>query len=317
MPIRFKTYGGGWSAPVGNGKIKLNWGGPWNVTPSVIYRKMGDVGGGYWLDTGYRGAPGVPSTPAVYSWPSYNYMTIYCHGSTVGAPAVSFDLLQMDSAGNWLAAEWGSADTIAGFYTNPDGYYIYVARATAASGLVSGWSGQLRVRMGHGGSPIYGYTKATEGWANTVYGPWAKDQPAWMVVPGHVTIYDYVYNLYAPAGNGWCSPAHLRYLHHVFYNNPDPGVITLPSPVSYAEHLPASYGHLAQPAPPAPQVWEHGIWGAGWNWGIVTRGDGWGWWGHPDGEYHHLHGSFGISGLAHYDVYSVVGYTADTPNGYW
>ena len=71
------------------------------------------------------------------------------------------------------------------------------------------------------------------------------------------------------------------------------------------------------PAPPSVNQWEYGIWGGGHLWGIVPRGDGWGWWGHPDGEYHHLHGSFGIRGTAHYDVYSVVAYTADVGNGYW
>ena len=107
MPIRFKTYGGGWTAPIGNGKIKLKWGGSW-IIPSVIYRKMGDVGGGYWLDTGYRGAPGVPSTPSVHSWPGYYYMTISWNGSYHRcARHRPLTLLQMDSAGNWLAAEWG------------------------------------------------------------------------------------------------------------------------------------------------------------------------------------------------------------------
>ena len=114
-----------------------------------------------------------------------------------------------------------------------------------------------------------------------------------------------------------CSPAHLRYLHHIFYSTPNPDVIPCPARCSYVEPSPASYGHLAIPAPPSVNQWEYGIWGGGHLWGIVPRGNGWGWCGHPDGEYHHLHGSFGIEATAHYDDYAVVGYTADTPNGYW
>ena len=105
--IRLKWGGAGWYGPIGDGNLRLKWGGSSWFIPSLVYVKTSDgaangtaavTNGGYganprWVDSGYRGAPGTPSTPAVYSWPSYTYMTIYCHGSTVGAPAVSFDAL--------------------------------------------------------------------------------------------------------------------------------------------------------------------------------------------------------------------------------
>ena len=311
MPIRFKTYGGGWTAPVSEGKLRLKWGGSSWVVPGLVHRKNGDVGGGSWYDTGYRGIPYTPSTPWVHDWTSwgYSYITVAWSAAIGGATPSSYDALQMDAAGNWLSTEFGGTDTYATFPTIADGRYIFLVRASTAGGQ-SGWSGQLRVQMGHAALPNYGYKYTIDPWFQQVTGSWGKDNPAYMVVPENVQITAFHYNLSAPQGN-MISPASNRWLHHVFSGTAQPDVLTLSSPVSYVESLPPIPGHATT------YNFRYGNWGRNLLWGIVPRGSGWGSYGTPSGNYYLLNGSFGIEGTKEYVRFYEGEQTAAVPNSYW
>ena len=287
--------GGSWSGAALDGRLKVKsgaiGGGSWR-TPAYCKVKANGV----WVDSGYRGYPGNPSAPWVYNWSSWGYthMQIAWSYASGGAPAVSYDALQQDSAGNWLNAEWGGTDNLTGFNVAENGYYQYLVRSVGATGLVSPWQGPLRVYMGHAATPNYGWVHHADYWYQQIDGYWGKDQPAWIYVPNSVQISAFHFSLSTPMSSV-LSPGTNRQLYHVFLSNQYGEVISFPSPVYHIEYFPNFAGGNAY-------------------WGFVPRGAGWSTTGN---SYYSVNGAFGVEGYNHYDVNEIVSWNPATGNGYW
>jgi hypothetical protein len=293
------SSGGGWAGPVGDGNLRVKWGGPW-ISPAYVYHKMGDLGGGYWRDTGYRGYPNPPQSIWVHAWDFNNVALGFTGPAAGGAPTVAYNLVQTDSAGNWLnqvevgGSPWGN------FGVGQDGYYQFYVRSKSAAGLYSGFTGPVRVKIGHTETGYWQTEGRTEGWTSeTASGYRNKDDPFWVGIPPSVILTSMHWRNLQMPGSSVVTPGTNREVNWVFAGQ-DYGTIRAQLGTVYK-------GNNTD--------WAFNNWGD-WNpWGIVARGAGWSTTGntnvmlYTDGLWCH--------GTHHYnvDVYYVTRYHEG--NSYW
>lgn len=297
--IRVKS-GAGWTAPIANGKLNVKWGGTTWQNPSVVYAKAGDVGGGYWVDTGYRGYPATPSAPWVHAW-SYDAIALGWNAGGGGAPVAAYQLVQTDVNGNWInqvevgGSPWGN------FGMGWDSRYQFYVRAKATSGLYSGFAGPLRVGCGHPTQYQYGNVQHSEGWQE--YNAVGGDAYSWGYRdnfvgqrPGGDVHVEYIYwNL--SANVGVLSP----------WNNREVYIIGNDSALYWG-----------------PMGWNRPVvgydyfdfWGNGGVTGFVCRGSGWSTQFNNNG-YPRVTGEFWVGGTRYWTAYEVVNTINEQGNYYW
>lgn len=270
MPaIRYK-WGGGWSGNVPNGNLRAKWGGGWFV-PTYVYVKANSTGGttsppagapygGNWVDTGYRGYPLAPQSIWVHAW-SLNAVALGFTGPPAGgAPVVAYNLVQTDSAGNWLnqvevgGSPWGN------FGVGEDGYYQFYVRSKSAAGLYSPFTGPVRVKIGHSEQGYWATENRTRGWqSETIGGYRNKDDPFWVGIPGVCVITGMHWRNLQMPGSSVVTPGTNRDVNWVIYGS-DWGTIR--------NNLGSVYKGDNRDYPYNNQ-------GDGSPWGIVARGAGW------------------------------------------
>jgi hypothetical protein len=183
MSVRLR-WGGSWYL-VPNGNLRIKSGG-WQVANNC-YVKIGGVGAGYWYDSGYRGYPAVPSTPWVTGW-DYNNVNVGWSGGGGGAPVSYYQLQRLDVNGNQMNLDNYGGGSSNNYGVNWDGRYQFRVRSVSTGGLISDWSGLLRVGIGHPQQDSYGVVYHTRGWeAHTSGGRNANEWLA-VIVPSSVTM---------------------------------------------------------------------------------------------------------------------------------
>jgi hypothetical protein len=312
MAIRFKTYGGGWTNPIApvpenesNTGLRVKWGGPW-IKAGYVRRKMGDPGGGYWHDTGYRGPPNPPQNLRIYDW-TFSAVSLQWDAPAGGVPAVAYHLVQADANLNWLSQVEVGGSSWGNFGVVEDGRYQFFARSKSAEGLYSDWAGPVRVQIGHTEQGYWGTEQRTRSWETPHYaGAVNRDVILQYYVPSNVVVTSMTWwNLRTPCSSivtpdvgvpGWERTVNwwLPWADHPI--NQDTGTI-----YSSGENAFLHYGFSS--------------WGNNTPWGIVPRGGGWSAEGDP---FYMLHvDDFHISGIEYYDAnvfYVTRPYQA---NGYW
>lgn len=259
MPAIRYGNGSSWTAPVANGRLWTKWGGGWFV-PTYVYAKAGDVGAGYWVDTGYRGYPNPPQGIWVHAWDFSNVALGWNGPAAGGAPVVSYDLLQTDSNGNGISQVTVGGSPWGNFGVGQDGYYKFYVRSRAASGLVSGWVGPVQVRIGHTETGYYATENRERYWQSDVIGgAWGGDDPAWIGVPSSVLLNAIKWrNMFIPASS-IVTPWGNRTVNWAL-DSTDYGPIN--------NNLGTVYSHNSTD-------WGLYNWGNNAAWGVVARGAGW------------------------------------------
>ena len=303
--IRLKS-GAGWLGPVADGNLRLKWGGPW-ISPSYVRHKVGDVGGGYWRDTGYRGYPNPPSGPWVHYWPTHNNVQFaWNYAGAGGAPVAHYQVVLTDSSGNWLATE-DSTDNLSPYWgVGPDGYYQCFVRSVAANGLTSPFQGPVRIRMGHDATPNYAWVHHTQPWASgwDVGGDgWSHgymDNVCGPGAPGDVQVESIHWQLYSSYGfTSQLSPGTNRVIYVVLNGGQDP------------------YGWGQTGWWNGIDAWDYfSFTGNGGANGFVCRGVGWSV-APTGGQNKRVCGYITVHGTQHWDSYDIVSWNPDVANGYW
>lgn len=161
MPLRMKS-GGVWLATPASGHLAVKRSGAWTFVAKAAV-KVGPVGSGSWMDSGYQGFPGVPATPTVYGWNYYN-VRMQWTAPTSGAPVVGYEAQVLTETGTVVSTSplitgpsgpSGDEDSIAGVdwlwrsVLSPSTKYQMKVRSKGSTGLFSAWSPALKVQMGH------------------------------------------------------------------------------------------------------------------------------------------------------------------------
>ena len=135
MPIQSKT-GGAWRL-IGAGKLNIRWGGVWHPAGNV-YRKIGDVGGGYWYNTGYQGIPATPTNFSGFGASNPLTMTLYWAPGAGGATLTGYQILiSMVPGGDVVYGPTNGTPTTITFGLNAGTRYTFRIQAVAAGGMVS------------------------------------------------------------------------------------------------------------------------------------------------------------------------------------
>ena len=310
MPaIRYK-WGANWSGNVADGNLRTRWGGGWFV-PSLVRAKVGDVGGGYWTDTGYRGVPNPPSTPWVHSWydggslGAQGHLQVAWNYASGGAAVSYYEVVLQDQWGNELGRE-NSTDNISPQWgVAQNAYYQTFVRSVGASGLVSAWQ-QRNVYIGRPAYPIMGTIHHADDWATG----------------GSIGYEGYLNNL---AGFGVPGDVRAHAVHWQLWTSWGSGVLSV-SPPQFVDGgdrqiqiIWNEYNVFWEPNWPSPldgwdAEWINGFafWGNGGRTGFICRGAGWG---HPG---YRADGYVTVYGVRYYDTWGQVGTEPAIPSrDYW
>lgn len=149
---------------VGNGKLKLQWGGAW-ISPSFVKVKSGATGGGVWVDSGYLGYPADPTSFGVYSWPTHDAVQFKWAAGAGGAPPSDYEVAINNTSGGRVATSYDAGSPSINFtqVAQNTTYYCYV-RARTAAGLVSNWVG-MTIKMGKDDASYYTTESSTRPWS--------------------------------------------------------------------------------------------------------------------------------------------------------
>jgi hypothetical protein len=264
MPVSIRT-GGSWYAPP-SGNLRIRSSGAWRGA-NTCNIKVGPIGSGSWYDSGYRGYPAVPSTPLVTGW-DYSNVNVGWSGGSGGAPVSYYQLQRLDVSGNQMNLDYYSGGQSNNYPVNWDGRYQFRVRAVSTGGLISDWSGMLRVGIGHPQQDTYGYVSHTRAWEAHYSGRANANEWMAVVVPTGVLLNGIHWrNLHTPMSSS-VTPGTNRDVNWIFANG-DFGTIR------------ATLGNV----PSGSNVdWGGGIsgnQGNGTYWGIVPRGSGWSTTGNP------------------------------------
>lgn len=299
MAIRLKS-GAGWVGPVGDGNLRIKWGGPW-ISPSYVYCKIGDLGGGYWQDSGYRGYPNPPSTPWVNTWGYGNCQVAWNYPAGGGAAIAYYHVVMTDVNGSWIAEENSTDNVSPNWGVNQDSRYRFYVRSVAQNGLASPFQGPLNVGIGHPSTPNYGYVQRTQYWSSEhLSGARNKDDPFWVGVPSSVLLQGMHWrNLRTGGMSGVVAPGTNRQVAWIVYSN------------EYG-HITDNYGTIYNGS-----SIDHPLnnWADGSAWGIVARGAGWSTTG--NGYYMLWLDDFWCDGTYYYDNYEIVSWNPEQGNYYW
>lgn len=258
MAVRIRT-GGSWYAPP-NGNLRTRYGGDWRAANNC-YIKIGGVGAGYWYDSGYRGYPAVPSTPWVTGW-DYSNINVGWSGGSGGAPVAYWQLQRLDVNGNQMNLDNYGGGGSNNYGVNWDSRYQFRVRSVSTGGLVSDWSGLLRVGIGHPQQDTNGYVNHTRGWEAHFSGGANANEWMAVVVPSNVSLNAIHWrNLFTPMSSS-VTPGTNRDVDWIFFNN-DYGTIRN-NLGNVASHTDMDYGGGIS-----------GNQGNGSYWGIVPVGSGW------------------------------------------
>lgn len=305
MPVRIKD-GGVWRT-VSNGNLRVRDGGTWKVANFVSIKINGA-----WFTCDYRGYPNPPQSPYIAAWDSTNFNTATLAWSAPaagGAPVASYEVLKTSANGNWVGGyplNVGNVGSYA-FPTGQDDRCQFYVRAISTGGLNSadafGWTGPIKVQMGHTelghtetdnltrawDSTSAGQSEAVNGYRNTThlrYMPAAVEASSWY------------FNL--RENPGWAiskiSPGTNREVYHVFQNAIQWGTV-----LDWSEPLVGWFSYV---------YWGQDQW-----WGFYVS-DNIGWTASPSGLQRFV-GEFRIHGIEHYTQQRYVVDRARAENSYW
>lgn len=260
MAVSIRT-GGNWYA-ANSGALRIRYAGNWQ-SANGCYVKIGGVGAGYWYDSGYRGYPAVPSTPWVTGW-DYSNVNVGWSAGGGGAPVAYYQLQRLDVNGNQMNLDNYGGGASNNYAINWDTRYQFRVRAVSTGGLVSDWSGMLRVGIGHPQQDTYGYVAHTRGWSAHTSGQFGKDNLIVVTIPSSVTINAVHWiNMRTPQ-SGTLNPNTTRDINWIL-NGADAGPIRNQLGVLGSGNL--DYAGAA--------IGINGNNGRGNLWGVVPRGSGW------------------------------------------
>lgn len=300
MTVQLRTSGAWYNVP--NGRLNIRYGGVWR-SANYCYIKIGNVGGGYWYDSGYRGLPGMPGDPAVYAW-DYSNIGIYWSASSGGAPVTNYIVQSLDSSNN-VTGQW-DVGTATSFSIGVSQSTLYQFRiyARSAGGLQTGPSGSLRVGIGHPQQDNYGYVQRSRGWSSHVtQTAFNRDNFIVVTVPSSVQINAVHWvNLRSPQSSQLMSPP-ARDILWVVNGAPTTTIrnqFGLPT-------SPWTFDYAGAPI--------NGQGGGGNVWGIVPQGTGWS--NSGNSTYMLWLDDFWFDGTEFYQNYELVSSVPAQANYYW
>ena len=311
MPVQYKIGalgGGSWSPAIASGRVayKRPNTSTWSY-PSGVFVKVGDIGGGVWRDTDYKGYPAIPTTPTIYAW-DYSDMRISWAAGSGGAPVANYTVRVTGSGGNpdtsYLHSSDHTGSPTGNIGVSWDSKYKVYVRANSAGGLSSAWSPVLQPWIGHPRQDTYGYVQRTRAWSTTLSGGvWWKDRYDGNAGGTVVWVPDSVY---------------VQYYRHYLYSNNHFTDILSPFNQRYISYYQASIDqnvslnwntwHYTTTTGP---YWANG--GNGW-WGPVCHGSGWA---TSASTVAHMRGDFGIDGIEYYNNYEITSTIYEQGNQYW
>jgi len=185
MPVHYK-WTGGWVVPA-SGKVALKWGGTTWLHPSMMRVKNGDPGGGYWVDSGYRGFPAEPTSVAVNAW-NYDTVSVKWAAGAGGAAVSSYEVQQRNASGGVITTSTDTTSPSVSFAVADSTKYQFYVRSKSAAGLFSDWVGPLKVSIGKPASTYYTTETATRNWSAAANVGGYKDAIVGVAVPSAVVV---------------------------------------------------------------------------------------------------------------------------------
>jgi len=302
MPMRM-LVGGAWKGPITSGNFRVKsgaiGGGSW-VSPAYCRMRVN----GAWFDTGYVGYPAAPINFSIQAW-SYSAVALQWNAGSGGAPVSAYNLVQTDSAGNWLnqvevgGSPWGN------FGVSPDTRYQFYIRSKSSAGLYSGFVGPIRAQIGHDVSYNYGYVLRERAWqSDTVSGWFNKDDFIAVYVPGSGT------------GDGRAGDILIQGLHSRNFHTPQSGTVSGTASRTL-NHLynNGDFGSVGT----VPGGWGEDLglnnWSGNSYWGYIPRGTGWS----TSGNQYYQLGvdAVWLTGVERYNNYEIVSTNPAVGNSYW
>ena len=213
MPVRYK-WTAGWVAPA-SGKIALKWGGTAWIHPSMMRVKVGDPGGGSWVDSDYRGFPAEPVSVAINAW-NYDTVSIKWGAGAGGAAVASYEVQQRNASGGVIATSTDTASPSGNFAVSDMTKYQFYVRSKSAAGLYSDWAGPVKPSIGKPASTTYTTETATRNWSAAANVGGYKDAIVGVAVPSAVVVTTVRYQISAQNGfTGALSPYNNREIYRI------------------------------------------------------------------------------------------------------
>ena len=299
MPMRMKVSGA-WVGPLASGNFRVKSGktgaGSW-IYPASVKMKVNGV----WVDTGYVGYPAAPVNFAINGW-SYSAVALQWGAGAGGAPVSAYNLVQTDSAGNWLNQVEVSGSPWGNFSVNWDTRYQFYIRSKSAAGLYSGFVGPIRAAIGHPRQDTYDYVLRERPWQSGTVGGW-YNKGDWIAI--------YV----AGAGDGRAGDILIQGLHSRNFTAPQGPPSGTPSRTINHLFNNGDFGSIGS----VGQGWGEDLglnnWSSNTYWGYIPQGTGWSTTGN---QYYQLHvDSVWLSGTERYNNYEIVSTIAEQGNTYW
>ena len=291
MPLRYK-WTGGWVAPAA-GKIAIKWGGTTWIHPSMARVKVGNPGGGSWVDSDYRGYPAVPTGTHVYSW-DYNDVRIAWSAGAGGAAVADYHVVQTDSAGNWLRQYTVAGGVSPSIPVSVSSYYIFYVRSRSSAGLYSDWGPVVRAKIGKPAETYYTTETADRAWSAAASVGGYKDAIVGVAVPSNVVVQSVRYQISSQGGfTSVLSPYNNREIYRI---------------ANSGQQERFSWGN---PVDAGINVTDY--WGNGGITGMICRGAGWST--AASGTYKAI-GTITASGYERYN-YQQAHTIPAVANGYW
>lgn len=183
------------AVPAGQGWFRAN----------KVWIKRGEIGGGFWHDTGYVGPPFPPQSFRVTSWDFSVVNTAWFAPAAGGAPVHHYEVLKQDQWGNtyggYPLSVSGALGTTFPFVVSPDDRLQLFVRSVSAAGVVSDWAGPIRVQIGHTQILTPYLETTTQAWASPVVGVnLYNGASAGPTVPSNVEVWGMYVNLTGTVG---------------------------------------------------------------------------------------------------------------------
>ena len=303
MSIKVKKSGA-WQN-VRNGGVAVRGGGAWYF-PGKVHRKMGAYGGGYWTDSGYRGAPQPPTGFAFTGW-TYSKVNASWNNPGGSVPIQQYHY-EITDVNNTPMLGWHTSSTYfnmtdTGHSLGWDTRYHARVRSLSYEGLYSNWA-YIRFGIGHPAQFDQRWVVRERNWfqyTNLIpdgYG--YRDEPHYIVVPSRVRVDACRIFFKATWEAGWLSlPDQARRIYPLRNT-----AIKFEEGPYFINQDPANYYWL-----PWVEEWSNNgqfgvyIWGDGWS----SRGAG------PYG----FTGSFELYGIEQYDELETYQSVYESGNYYW
>lgn len=194
MPsVKIRHTDGTWRA-IGDGKLKVSWGGAW-ITPSTMKIQWA----GAWRDTGYAGYPAEPVNVHVTAW-DYDSVNFAWSAGSGGAAVADYHVVQTDVSGGWLRQYTVGGTSSPSIPVSKSTKYRFYVRARSAANLFSDWGPSIGASIGKPAVTTYTTEWTTRPWSNGQGINSYKDVSDGCIVPTDVTLTHVRFVIYANQG---------------------------------------------------------------------------------------------------------------------